>query len=143
MPTRADYYIRTGPSAEWLGSTTYDGYPGGTPQPAIGATDESSFRVLVEQVLATATPDSTSPKDGWPWPWNDSRTTDYAYAWTPDGVRLSSFGRDWESFDAHNQRVLKDAPEPRQLRDDEVVDMSARKADAATVLAKSGLILGI
>jgi hypothetical protein len=39
--------------------------------------------------------DFTLPSDGWPWPWDDSHTTDYAYAFFADEVWGSGFGHAW------------------------------------------------
>lgn len=140
MGTRADFYVGTGPSSEWLGSITWDGYPDGWPKKAIGSKTEEEFRASVEELLADDECTSTRPSDGWPWPWEDSRTTDYAYAWCSDGcVRLSSFGRRWETPSEHKER--SDEDEIAKLGDDEVVDMSARKAGIETIMAKSGLIV--
>jgi len=36
------------------------------------------------------------PEQGWPWPWKDSCTTDYSYAWVEGaGVLASCFGHKW------------------------------------------------
>lgn len=37
--------------------------------------------------------DATKPEQGWPWPWDDSRTTDYAYAFRDGQVVAWCFGR--------------------------------------------------
>lgn len=33
---------------------------------------------------------------GWPWPWEDSQTTDYAYAFDGGKVWASCFGGPWQ-----------------------------------------------
>ncbi|HXI44494.1 MAG TPA: hypothetical protein VNH83_31205, partial [Bryobacteraceae bacterium] len=38
-----------------------------------------------------------------PWPWDDSRTTDFAYAFEAGKVVATSFGRGW--FDPHRIRT--------------------------------------
>lgn len=95
MGTRADFYVGRGNDAEWLGSIAYDGYPDGIPEDLLNATTEDEFR---NSVAAMSTWDDwTRPEDGWPWPWEDSRTTDYAYAFDLDEKRVlaSSFGGKW------------------------------------------------
>jgi hypothetical protein len=139
MGTRADYYIGIGPTAEWLGSTTWDGYPDGIPADIFKAKDDESFRKAVADVFANNA--HTLPAEGWPWPWGDSRTTDYAYAWVDGGVKLSSFGRRWESLAEHDARCQREEYDVPKLRDDEVRDMSALTADTATIMAKSGLMI--
>jgi hypothetical protein len=101
MGTRADFYVGTGETAEWLGSIGWDGYPDGNPADLIRANSEAEYRELVAKCIAENR--GRLPKDGWPWPWRDSRLTDYSYAWVsedssypgvPAGkVVASAFGR--------------------------------------------------
>ncbi len=141
MGTRADYYVGTGPTAEWLGSTTWDGYPDGTPAPIFEATTEAQFRGAVTNIIADADAGGTKPEEGWPWPWDDSRTTDYAYAWRDGGVLVSVFGRAWQTREEEDREDDRDHDRAPKLGDDEVVNMTARKASRETMLAKSGLIV--
>ncbi len=94
MGTRADMYVGRGPEAEWLGSIAWDGYPDGIPDPISEATDEASFRAAVAEFIASRD-DGTKPEQGWPWPWEDSGTTDYAYAFDGGEVYISGFGGAW------------------------------------------------
>lgn len=96
MGTRADFYVGRGETAEWLGSIAFDGYDDGPAgELLLSATSEADFRQKVEQL--SRRDDFTAPRDGWPWPWEDSHTTDYAYAW--DGQTWAScFGRGWRSL---------------------------------------------
>lgn len=56
--------------------------------------------------------------DGWPWPWEDSSTTDYAYAFDGGRVYASRFGSAW---------FRADEPEPDEPERDVAAfpDMSA------------------
>lgn len=94
MGTRADFYIGRGPTAEWIGSIAWDGYPDGMPRELLGLTDEDLFRKYVVAFLKERD-DGTTPDMGWPWPWEDSRTTDYAYALDEGRVWASGFGGEW------------------------------------------------
>lgn len=96
MGTRADFYVGRGPEAEWLGSIAYDGDPNGTANGthALEATDETAYRELVGALLDT-TDHATRPAQGWPWPWDDSRMTDFAYAFDGGQVWGSVFGHAW------------------------------------------------
>lgn len=108
MGTRADFYVGRGVNAEWLGSVAYDGCPGGlgvsaeksagerkaTNDILLESATESEWRGRVADILAKRD-DATLPKDGWPWPWEDSRTTDYAYALDGGKVWASCFGGEW------------------------------------------------
>lgn len=94
MGTRADYYIkRKNGKLEWMGSTGWDGYP-----------DNSEYSKLLQCVsLAqfqqelselSKRDDFTSPSDGWPWPWDTSKTTDYSYIFDCNTrqVYISNYG---------------------------------------------------
>jgi hypothetical protein len=113
MGTRADFYVGRGESAEWLGSIAWDGYP-----------------------------DGIDPEMGWPWPWDDSGTTDYAYAFEDGAVYASSFGHAWfrpnpdapdfgePEWDEHGNDLGSDATFP---------NMAERKA--VTLGPRSGVIV--
>lgn len=141
MGTRVDFYVGRGEGAEWLGSYPFDGYPSGVfdeapelfvePLPT-----EAEWRAWVAEWLASNADRATLPDMGWPWPWNDSRTTDYAYAWDEGVVYGSSFGHEWFEVnpDAENWG------EPEESEKTAVFpDMSARKA--VTYGNRSGLIV--
>lgn len=78
MGTRADFYVGKGKDSEWLGSIAWDGYPEGIDKSILESTSEKEYREAVGYFL-TDRKDSTFPKQGWPWPWNNSGTTDYVY----------------------------------------------------------------
>ena len=82
MGTRADFYVGCGEKAEWLGSIAWDGYPEGIPKEILDAALEGEFRREVQKFIENRD-DGTFPKDGWPWPWKDSFTTDCAYGFDP------------------------------------------------------------
>jgi hypothetical protein len=95
MGTRADFYMGRGLEAEWLGSIAWDGYPAGfLPDLIRRATSEAEYRATVEDYLSDRE-DGTTPSMGWPWPWDDSSTTDYAYAFDDGKVWASCFGDAW------------------------------------------------
>lgn len=94
MPTRADFYIGDGAEAEWLGSVPWDGYPEGIDPTILTASTEHEYRNAVSLFL-TGDDGCTLPSEGWPWAWNDSRTTDYAYTWMDGRVWGSNFGDPW------------------------------------------------
>lgn len=102
MGTRADFYVGTGKEAQWLGSIAFDGYnideakePRDNTDPYTlrcwnikNAKTEDEFRKAVADFLAFDQT-ATKPEDGWPWPWDNSQTTDYAYCF--DGTKTVSF----------------------------------------------------
>jgi len=91
MGTRADFYIRKNNQMKWLGSKGYDGYPDGIDGKVLAATEEVDYETKVVVFLKEEN-DATFPEQGWPWPWNDSCTTDYAYIFENNKVLASCFG---------------------------------------------------
>ena len=93
MGTRADFYIGVGESAEWIGSVAWDGYEW-EEQPECAlmtATTQDEF-VAAVGVISQDRKDWTSPKQGWPWPWKNSRTTDRAYAFADGKTQAFHWG---------------------------------------------------
>lgn len=132
MGTRADFYVGRGEHAEWLGSIAWDGYPDGIAVRLLRVTTAKKFRTELTKFLASRK-DATVPSDGWPWPWKDSGTTDYAYAFDDGHVWASCFGRPW--IDAREK-------EPDEWPEGDKVpfpDMSSRQA--VTMGSRSGLVV--
>lgn len=167
MGTRADFYVGRGKQAEWLGSIAWDGYPDGiTPSgdelmppsvPGAGqeykridwpagahlfdATTELEFRARVVRFFLHRE-DVTLPEQGWPWPWEDSSTTDYAYAFDGGKVWASCFGTEW--FDAtkpqpEDERRWKVAVFPN-MKDRQNVTMGKRSG--VIVVGSGGIVEG-
>ena len=127
MGTRADFYVGRGPQAEWLGSIAWDGYPGGIDEPVLLAGNEQQYREHVEAFIS-GRDDATFPQLGWPWPWEDSGTTDYAYAYDDGRVWGSCFGSPWfiateEPQPAEDEDEADYGPGPNAI----FPDMTARK----------------
>lgn len=133
MGTRADFYLGRGEQAEWLGSIAWDGYPDGIDRPVLEATTPEGFRNALVNFAATRD-DWTAPEKGWPWPWDDSNTTDYAYALDEGKVWAAGFGGTW--FDATAEQPEEDDPNGVPVV---FPNMSARKA--TTFGKRSGIIL--
>jgi len=132
MGTRADFYVGRGKEAEWLGSIAWDGYPDAMDKAILRAKDEKVFRSAVDTFLK-AREDATFPKDGWPWPWDDSQTTDYAYAFNDGKVYGSNFGHKW--FSCYPLREPEESGNARE----EFPDMKSKKA--VTFGKRSGLLI--
>lgn len=108
MGTRADFYIGRGKKAKWIGSIAWDGYPAGLmpgsttvtdkkdipKTPVLAAKTGKDFRKAVTELLKSRE-DGTFPEQGWPWPWENSDTTDYAYAFDDGQVWGTCFGHGW------------------------------------------------
>ena len=131
MGTRADFYVGRGPDAEWLGSIAFDGYPegGSVSRRLVLSTTEEDYRRRVSWLLSSKD-HATTPDMGWPWPWDDSRVTDYAYAF--DGGRVWAHGSEW--FDARKAEPDNDNPVAGVFP-----DMSARAA--VTLGPRSGILI--
>lgn len=132
MGTRADFYVGRGKSAEWIGSIAWDGYPEGIPQPLLMTKTEEVFRGLVTDFFK-GREDATLPEMGWPWPWENSHLTDFAYAFDGDKVWASCFGGGW--FDP----LLPREDEPDGKAKVEFPDMTERQR--TTLGKRSGLII--
>lgn len=152
MGTRADFYVGVGKQAEWLGSIGCDGYPDGVDEAVRRAKTEAGYRAAVA-AFAKTREDWTAPDLGWPWPWDDSGTTDYAYAFDGFAVWASSFGGKWFAADKPEPGSDNESDEPIVITEAEIVaainappsgkdmfpDMSSRKA--VTLGPRSGLLV--
>lgn len=138
MGTRADFYIGRGKKAEWLGSIAWDGYPQGittkNDEPIIlAATTEQDYRQQLTNFFSERD-DVTLPTDGWPWPWDDSQTTDYAYAFDEGRVWACPFGHGW---------FAANGPEPEEMPEGKEADFPNMRTKKNVQLGgtKSGLIV--
>lgn len=136
MGTRADFYVGKGKTAEWLGSIAWDGYRDGIDADLLDARSERVYREKVAAFL-TSRDDATMPDRGWPWPWDDSATTDCSY-WYADGVVYDEF--DGYLFSCQQDMPDLDADGWQEGRERiEFPDMSSRKN--VTFGKRSGVII--
>jgi hypothetical protein len=134
MGTRADFYLGRGRRAKWIGSIAWDGYPDGISEVVLKANSKPNFKAAFEDWAKREHEDDfTSPKEGWPWPWDDSHTTDYAYAFDKGKVWASCFGSEW--FDPLDKDVDYDA-----LKDKAAVFPNMKKVKKVTLGRRSGVI---
>jgi hypothetical protein len=133
MGTRADFYVGRGLKADWVASIAWDGYPEGIEDKIKDATTREEFLLELGKYLSKRK-DATLAKDGWPWPWDDSRTTDYAYAFDEGKVWASCFGHQW--FEANKPEDTENDGEKTAL----FPDMKDRK-NVAHGSDKSGIII--
>lgn len=140
MGTRADFYVGRGASAEWLGSIAWDGYPnGGEPEVVLAAVTEAEFRAEVADLLARQD-DATTPELGWPWPWENSRGSDFSYWFDQGNVWVSEFGRKLApAADFYAWTESDEEGDPPPGEDFAMPDMSQRQA--VTFGSRSGLIV--
>lgn len=141
--TRWDLYVGRGLDAEWLGSGGWDGYPSGNPAPLLSITEEAEYREAVSNLLARAS--GTTPDMGWPWPWEDSQTSDYAYAFENGKVWASCFGHEWfdpllPELEDEDEDEVWDAEKNRQAKTAVFPNMKAIQ-NVATDSKRSGIII--
>lgn len=92
MGTRADFYYEdTKKQLHWIGSIGWDGYARGVDFLYRSPKTIPEFKTRVAKFLSTRE-DATLPKQGWPWPWETSKTTDYAYIFRKGKVYVSNYG---------------------------------------------------
>lgn len=96
MGTRADFYIggRYTKKMKWLGSIAWDGYPERIPDGIKNATTAQDYLHNLRG-FSLVRDDWTPPEQGWPWPWENSDTTDFAYIFDGGKVWASNFGSPW------------------------------------------------
>jgi len=87
MGTRADFYIGI-KEPKWIGSLYKDGHPWNIPCKLLIQTNATMYEELVVDFLAMRSGVIESVGHFWPWPWEDSRMTDYSYFFAnqPGGV---------------------------------------------------------
>ncbi len=141
MGTRADFYV----GREWIGSLAFDGYrihemkdehashneDSRCCQRIKCATSEEDYRAAVRDLL-DINDDATKPDQGWPWPWEDSRTTDRAYVFDGSKVRFYAWGKEFDPADEDD--ASNDDPEI----DGGWPDMTSQQS--VTLGQRSGLI---
>lgn len=121
MGTRADFYIGIDQDAEWIGSIAWDGYPETVGDLFSHVHSKDVFRSRVAEFLSDRN-DATLPDDGWPWPWDDSRLTDYSYCFHDGQVWLCCFGGAWTPFSEregespHTKCVICDFPDMSDIK---------------------------
>ena len=133
MGTRADFYIGRGKDAMWLGSVAWDGYPDGVLVGIKLADDQKSFLDALETYF-NGRNDVSTPNDGWPWPWDTSSGTDFAYAFDAGKVWMSHFGSAW---------ITASSPEPEEWSENkEAVFPNMKDKANVTLGPRSGLLVG-
>jgi hypothetical protein len=75
MGSRADFYIDNGGDMTWLGSMFKDGHPWNIPIVLLAQVNPTMFTEQLYEYFDTV--EHVDHK--WPWPWEDSRMTDYSY----------------------------------------------------------------
>jgi len=93
--TKADFYIGTGVTANWIGSTFNDGYVHGIPLEILLCVNPTLFEELVVEFIQSREVGAVKTNgDRWPHPWPDSRMTDYSYIFIEDlsKVVVSNYG---------------------------------------------------
>lgn len=111
MGTRADFYVGNGESAQWVGSIAWDGYVEGIDEDVLSANSLDSYLSALGRFFRKRD-DVTLPKDGWPWPWETSHTTDCAYCFVDGKTEIYSWGcgpmtrEQWENEDYEPPRAV-------------------------------------
>lgn len=132
MGTRADFYVGKGKDAEWLGSIAWDGYRDGIPGYILKAKTEDIYRKAVD-VFLKKRDDATFPDQGWPWPWDDSSTSDCSY-WFFDGQCWDAAGYPSEYF----YSCREDQP----LEEGELVTAGHERVEFPNMSARKNVTLG-
>lgn len=107
MGTRADFYVKQIDKDEidWLASIAWDGYPDGIEKTILHSQEINEYLKALKHFLDNRD-DVTYSEDGWPWPWETSATTDFAYLYDQILGKVLVFNRNNEWFDV--KRYLED-----------------------------------
>ena len=128
MGTRADFYVGIKKDEmQYLGSIAMDGFHD-TVLPEIVAVDEREYVRKVQSLITSREDGSIPERDGWPWPWENSSGSDYAYTFANGLIWYSRFGDPWISSD-----------DRQATNDPEFPDMTSIKK--VTFGKRSGLIV--
>jgi hypothetical protein len=94
--TRGDFYIGQGPESNWIGSITHDAFPQNIPLDILICINPTLYEELVVEFIEKMNGIIKTNGQGWPWPWHDSKLTDYSYIFEPtvDKVLASHLGED-------------------------------------------------
>jgi hypothetical protein len=98
--TRADFYVGSldDDEMDWIGSVAYDGHPDvhGNGGEVVRISSLEKYKKAVLKLFLELD-HATLPKQGWPWPWDTSRNTDYSYIFNKDDncVYVSNYGSEW------------------------------------------------
>ena len=143
MGSRADFYVGLEPDTmEWLGSIAWDGYPGGIDSGIKSAKMEETFRARVTRLLESRE-DSTTPDMGWPWPWEDSQTTDFSYTFADGCVWGTNFGYSWYKVESRgDEDDGEDKPKVAfpNMKDRQKVNLGKRSG--VTIITANGIYEG-
>lgn len=115
---------------KWIGSIAWDGYPKGIDVAVLEAQSEEEYKAQLGSFLFDRD-DVTRLEDGWPWPWESSYLTDFAYAFDGERVLCSCFGTPWQVA-----TEFEDKAEPRSVEFPDMTDVQK-----VTLGARSGLIV--
>lgn len=94
MSTRADFYVKRGDEMEWCGSIQWSGNETAVPASVTQAVSELDFKEALESMFKNRS-DAVKPPERWPWIWESSKLTDFAYIMREDkgGVFISRFNK--------------------------------------------------
>lgn len=118
----------------WLGSIGWDGDD--IPDSIRKATKYKEYEKAVKEFLASRD-DAALPEDGWPWPWDNSETTDVAYSFFFAQTFQSFYGGAW--IRATEKYPGDDKYEKMKKHMPKFLDMKSKKK--VQYGKKSGLII--
>lgn len=91
MGTRADFYVEKYDRLMWVGSLYRDGDPTKIPTEILIQVNAATYEEAVVEFLESKDSAIRSNGDKWPWPWADSRMTDYSYLFKRDMGKVLAY----------------------------------------------------
>ena len=83
MGTKADFYTKDGDVLIWQGSIEWEGAENHIPDSVIQSSCNEEFLINLETYFKKKR-DAIPSNKGWPWNWDSSKYTDYAYVMVPE-----------------------------------------------------------
>lgn len=102
MGTRADFYLRKEQQLTWLGSIAWDGYSIDN----VGKAKTEKQYLSRLKTLLEGREDGTFPKNGWPWPWKNSKLTDEIWVFNCDDNSIYRGFKDTGEYKDHTTPYL-------------------------------------
>lgn len=117
MATRTDFYLGSGPTAQWVGSLLFACHPDNLlkhehGRAALTAREPSTYCEAVDELLMMwpvgGFGAAHAPRHGWPWDWETSHVNDWILTYLPgpdSGVHMTAGGGDrWHRLDPAEPR---------------------------------------
>ncbi len=121
MGTKADFYIKSGDALEWQGSLEWDCNEELIPDEIVQSSCKEEFIINLENALKIRK--GFHPLEtGWPWLWNTSKQTDYAYILVEEKGTVYISKHNSPCYSIYDYRNYKKRAKAARLKNKEIED---------------------